>query len=165
MAERPYYLSCDPKENPMANLLRASLPIFALALAAGCAAPAAGPESKPALDMLRGGNLYRSYCIAFHTAQVHWRDKRIVQSWDDLLFQVSRWQRIAGQDWSREEINDVAAYLNGTFYELPCPQPGCGGRNVSAKAEVTGSIRVVEGAARNNQRVMPPSTLMTAPLM
>ena len=123
----------------MANRIRASLSIFALALAAGCAAPAGVPESKPVLDMLRGGDLYRSYCIACHTAQVHWREKRLVQSWDDLLYQVSRWQRIAGQDWSREEINDVAAYLNGTFYELPCPQPGCGGRNVSAKAEVAGS--------------------------
>jgi hypothetical protein len=134
----------------MAYRTRAWLPVFALVLAAGCAAPAGAPESKQALDMLRGGDLYRTTCIACHTAQVHWREKRLVQSWDDLLYQVSRWQKIAGQDWSRDEINDVAAYLNGTFYEAPCPQPGCGGRNVSARAEVTGSSRVIEGAAGKN---------------
>jgi hypothetical protein len=107
----------------MANRIRACLQVCALALLAGCAAPA---EKPPAPDMLRGGDLYRAYCNACHTAQVHWREKRLVRSWDDLVFQVSRWQRIAGLEWSREEVNDVAAYLNQLFYDLPCPQTGCG---------------------------------------
>jgi hypothetical protein len=108
--------------------IRAWLPICTLALAAGCAAPAGAPESKPSADTLRGGDLYRTHCIACHTAQVHWRDKRLVRSWDDLLYQVSRWQRIAGQDWTRDEITDVAAYLNRAFYDVPCTLPGCDGR-------------------------------------
>lgn len=107
----------------MANRIRAWLPVCALALAAGCAAPA---DKQAATDMLRGGDLYRTYCIACHTAQVHWREKRLVKSWDDLHFQVSRWQRVAGQNWSREEIDDVAAYLNRLFYDVPCPRTGCG---------------------------------------
>lgn len=110
------------------NRFQAFLPVFALALAAGCAAPTGTPESRPAVDMLLGGELYRTHCIACHTAQVHWREKRLVKSWDDLRFQVSRWQRVAGQNWSREDIDDVAAYLNRLFYEVPCPLPGCGGR-------------------------------------
>jgi mono/diheme cytochrome c family protein len=111
----------------MSNGIRAWLPLCALALAVGCTAPAAAPESKPAADILRGGELYRTYCIACHTAQMHWREKRLVKSWDDLRAQVSRWQRIAGQNWSREEMDDVAAYLNRLFYDVPCPQPGCAG--------------------------------------
>jgi mono/diheme cytochrome c family protein len=114
-------------ENPMANRIRDWLALCALAFLAGCGAP---PSKPPALDVERGSELYGTYCIACHTAQVHWRDKRVVQSWDDLRYQVTRWQKIAGQNWSREEIDDVAAYLNGTFYELPCPVTGCGGRNV-----------------------------------
>ena len=74
---------------------------------------AAGP------DVQRGRLLYETHCIACHTAQAHWRDKHIVRSWTDLLYQVSRWQKNAGQDWSSEEINDVAAYLNETFYKMP----------------------------------------------
>jgi hypothetical protein len=112
--------------DPIMNRIRAWLTVCALALAAGCAAPAGGPEARTGLDTLRGGDLYRTYCNACHTAQVHWREKRLVKSWDDLLFQASRWQRIAGQDWSREEIEDVAAYLNALFYDVPCPQAGCG---------------------------------------
>jgi hypothetical protein len=42
-----------------------------------------------------------------------------VKTWDDLRYQVTRWQQISGQNWSREEIDDVAAYLNRDFYGLP----------------------------------------------
>lgn len=122
----------------MANRIRVRLALCALAMVAGCGAPpsksAAGAEPRAAVDVLRGGELYGTYCIACHTAQVHWRDKRIVQSWEDLRYQVARWQKIAGQSWSREEIDDVAAYLNRTFYEMPCSLPGCGGRNVGQSA-------------------------------
>ena len=109
----------------MVNRITTCLSVCALAVAAGCAAPESAPATR-ALDSLRGGDLYRTACIACHTAQVHWRDKRLVKSWDDLLFQVSRWQRVSGQDWSLEEIDDVAAYLNSLFYDVPCPQVGCG---------------------------------------
>ncbi len=101
---------------------------LALALLAACGAPAAKPESpqRTEADMMRGGELYRTHCSACHTAQVHWREKSLVHSWNDLRYQVSRWQRIAGQNWSREEIEDVAAYLNQLFYQTPCPAPDCG---------------------------------------
>ena len=108
----------------MANRIRSWLPVCVLALAAGCAAPER--TAAPAVDITRGGDLYRAYCNACHTAQVHWREKRLVQSWDDLRYQVARWQKIGGQNWSGEEINDVAAYLNRVFYDLPCRGVGCG---------------------------------------
>lgn len=78
-----------------------------------------------AADVERGRLLYETYCIACHTTQAHWRDKHIVASWAELLYQVTRMQKNAGQDWSSAEINDVAAYLNELFYKMPCPSPGC----------------------------------------
>jgi hypothetical protein len=78
------------------------------------------PEATAAgADMQRGRLLYETHCIACHTTEAHWREKRIVRSWTDLLYQVSRWQKNAGQDWSSEEINDVGAFLNDTFYKMP----------------------------------------------
>ena len=80
-----------------------------------------------AADVQRGRLLYETHCIACHTTQAHWRDKHIVGSWADLVYQVTRMQNNAGQDWNSAEISDVAAYLNEIFYKMPCPSPGCRG--------------------------------------
>jgi mono/diheme cytochrome c family protein len=82
----------------------------------------------------RGRLLYETHCVACHTTQAHWRDKHIVMSWADLLYQVARMQKNAGQDWSSAEIGDVAAYLNEQFYKMPCPTQGCEGPEASARA-------------------------------
>jgi hypothetical protein len=113
----------------MMNRIPACLFLCALALA-GCALP----PDRPAPGVVsadRGGDLYRDSCNACHTAQVHWRDKRLVRTWDDLLFQVTRWQRVANLGWSQEEVADVSAYLNAVFYDLPCPTAGCRGSGVT----------------------------------
>jgi hypothetical protein len=86
-----------------------------------------------AADVQRGRLLYETHCIACHTTKAHWRDKHIVGSWADLLYQVTRMQKNAGQDWSSTEISDVAAYLNELFYKMPCPSPGCGGPQADAE--------------------------------
>jgi len=83
-------------------------------------------------DVQRGRLLYETHCVACHTTQAHWRDKHIVRSWADLLYQVARMQKNAGQDWSSAEIGDVAAYLNEQFYKMPCPTQGCEGPEASA---------------------------------
>jgi mono/diheme cytochrome c family protein len=85
-------------------------------------------------DVQRGRLLYETHCVACHTTQAHWRDKHIVMSWADLLYQVARMQKNAGQDWSSAEIGDVAAYLNEQFYKMPCPTQGCEGPEASARA-------------------------------
>jgi len=110
----------------MANAMRDWAVVCMLALLAGCGTASPGPDSKAA-DTLRGRELYQTFCTACHTAQMHWRDQRQVKSWNDLRYQVARWQQYAGQDWSREEIDDVASYLNRVFYQMPCPLAGCGG--------------------------------------
>jgi mono/diheme cytochrome c family protein len=111
--------------------MRRALAVLVLALAA-LAACGTDPAPEPAAparaaDLARGRALYQTYCIACHDEKVHWRDRSLVHSWADLRDQVTRFERIAGQEWSDEEIDDVAAYLNGQFYRLRCPVPGCGG--------------------------------------
>jgi hypothetical protein len=91
------------------------------------------PAAVTAADVQRGRLLYETYCIACHTTQAHWRDKHIVGSWSDLVYQVTRMQKNAGQDWSSTEITDVATYLNELFYKMPCPSPDCGRPQAGAK--------------------------------
>lgn len=105
----------------------AALACLALSCAA-CGTQTAPPAEVAGADASRGRLLYETACIACHTTQAHWRDRSIVKDWGSLVGQVGRWQQVAGQGWSAAEIHDVAAYLNGRFYRLPCPQPGCSGR-------------------------------------
>ena len=53
------------------------------------------------------------------------REKHILKTWPELLFQVERWQRVAGRGWTASEIEDVAAYLNHRFYRVTCKPAGC----------------------------------------
>jgi mono/diheme cytochrome c family protein len=69
----------------------------------------------------RGELLYSTHCIACHTAEVHWRDKRLATDWESLKQQVRRWQANAGLGWSDDEIDDVARYLNLRHYNFPTP--------------------------------------------
>jgi mono/diheme cytochrome c family protein len=112
------------------NILeRLSAAAVVLALAACASADATREQTVVAAgDAQRGRLLYGGQCVACHTTQAHWRDKRIVQSWPGLVAQVTRWQVNTGAGWSDTEIVDVASYLNGMFYQLECPVAGCSGR-------------------------------------
>ena len=67
----------------------------------------------------RGQLLYGHHCIACHSQQMHWREKRLVTDWASLQQQVRRWQAAAQLNWSPEDIDDVARYLNDSIYRLP----------------------------------------------
>ena len=66
----------------------------------------------------RGQLLYGNHCIACHTTQMHWREKKLVTDWPSLKVQVRRWQGSAQLNWSEEDIDDVARFLNDTYYRL-----------------------------------------------
>ena len=104
----------------------AAIVIAGLSVLQGCETPSQTEASVGMADEQHGRLLYDTACIACHTTQAHWRDKHVVHSWSDLLYQVTRWQHNAGQNWNGSEIIDVAAYLNERFYKLPCHVPGCG---------------------------------------
>ena len=135
------------KKSVMARSRPAALCLLALLLATGCAnEPTSGagqrddavPEQSMA-DVSRGRLLYRNTCATCHSEQAHWREKSVVHTWSDLLFQVTRWQNIAGQQWRPQDIEDVAAYLNRRFYQLPCPVPGCTGDGLAQSADQDGN--------------------------
>ena len=75
--------------------------------------------AEPARDASRGELLYSTHCIACHTTQVHWRDKKLATDWKSLKAQVSRWQNASGQSWGEQDINEVARYLNTLYYHYP----------------------------------------------
>jgi len=126
---------CRSEANPSAAYRKAR-PIAALAAACLCACAALAAEPR---DPDRGRLLYEVQCFACHSNQAHWRNKRVVQSWRQLIDEVGRWERSAGQSWSEEDIHDVAAYLNGLYYRLPCPTPGCEGTRAARDGAPHGS--------------------------
>lgn len=75
-------------------------------------------------DATRGELLYSTHCIACHSAQVHWREKRRATDWASLQSEVRRWQGVSGLGWSNEDIAEVARYLNALHYRYPTPTPG-----------------------------------------
>lgn len=74
-----------------------------------------------AADESRGKAIYTTYCIACHTTQVHWREKKLATDWTSLVFQVRRWEQNAGLSLSGDDVDAVARYLNGLFYRFPAP--------------------------------------------
>lgn len=97
----------------------ALLATLALAGAATAFVPAQAQTQAPAGPGSRGQMLYNNHCIACHTTQMHWRDKKLVTDWPSLQQQVRRWQGTAQLNWGDDDIDDVARYLNDSFYRLP----------------------------------------------
>jgi len=81
----------------------------------------------------RGELLYTTHCQACHTAQVHWREKRLASDWAGLVVQVSRWQKNGNLAWDAEDIDDVSRYLNARYYHFAEPEGKPGSAQPSAK--------------------------------
>jgi mono/diheme cytochrome c family protein len=94
------------------DMIRKSALVLLFALFGNFAAVAA----EPARDASRGELLYSKHCIACHTAQVHWREKKLATDWKSLQFEVNRWQNASALGWSKQDIAEVARYLNGLHY-------------------------------------------------
>jgi mono/diheme cytochrome c family protein len=99
-------------------MLKVVIASLALGLAGLCGSAAAA-------DPGRGGMLYETRCIACHASSVHQRSARKAKSFDDVRAQVVRWSNEVGGNWSGDEIDDVALYLNRRYYRFPCPQSVC----------------------------------------
>lgn len=94
-------------------MLRPLLSIVVLTLLAG-----AGAKAQPGGTESRGRLLYGNHCIACHSTQMHWRDGKLATDWASLKAQVRRWQAAAQLNWSEDDIDDVARYLNDSFYRF-----------------------------------------------
>jgi mono/diheme cytochrome c family protein len=97
---------------------RTPILLFALLLQAALPLRAQPPAiSAPS----RGEMLYTTHCIACHTTQVHWRDRRLATDFAGLAAQVERWQKNTGLDWRSDDVLEVVRYLNTTIYRFPDP--------------------------------------------
>jgi len=80
--------------------------------------PAAPALAQPR-DATRGELLYSTHCVACHTSEVHWREKRLVRDWSSLRAEVRRWQKLSGLGWGNDDVAAVARYLNALYYHFP----------------------------------------------
>ena len=76
-------------------------------------------------DPERGRALYESRCMACHDQSVHGRPRRVASDFEAVRAWVARWNGSVAVGWGAEEIDDVAAYLNSTYYRFPCPPSIC----------------------------------------
>lgn len=76
-------------------------------------------QAQDATPRARGELLYSTFCVACHTTQMHWRDKKIARDLPGLREQVRRWQTNAGQNWEAADIEAVVNHLNRTYYKFP----------------------------------------------
>ncbi len=93
--------------------------VAALAFAAGTAAQAQVPAVPEAS---RGELLYALHCIACHSSQLHWRDRRVAGDWSRLVAEVERWQQAGKLGWERADVIETARYLNTLHYRYPVPE-------------------------------------------
>lgn len=98
-------------------MLRRSILIVLFALFGNVAV--AETQAKP--DPQRGELLYSTHCIACHTSQIHWRDKKLAKDFKTLSAEVGRWQKLAGLGWNDDDISAVTRYLNTLYYRYPVP--------------------------------------------
>ena len=66
----------------------------------------------------RGELLYSTHCVACHSAQVHWRDRKLATDLRSLEAQVRNWQAASGLRWSDEDVTEVTRYLDDRFYHF-----------------------------------------------
>ena len=100
--------------------MRKLLMVLILPIALSCFAPGARSA-----DMERGRSLYESRCSSCHSDSVHGRAKRVASSFEEIVGWVSRWNATLALNWGRDEIEDVSAYLNATYYRFACPPTVC----------------------------------------
>jgi cytochrome c5 len=95
--------------------MRALLSMLVAGTASVVLAQAPGADS-------RGELLYATHCQGCHTTQVHWRERRLATDWPGLVAQVARWRKNANLDWSGEDVDAVARWLNARYYRFAAPE-------------------------------------------
>ena len=72
-----------------------------------------------AADPGHGEVLVGEHCVRCHDDSIYTRSDRIVTSADGLRKQVRRCEQMLGLVWFDDDIDDVVAYLNRTYYRFP----------------------------------------------
>ena len=79
-----------------------------------------------ASDVNRGKSLHDDNCIECHVSiqggdgsGIYTREDRRIDSLPALRSQVNRCKNSMGVSWPEDQIDDVVAYLNNTYYKFP----------------------------------------------
>jgi hypothetical protein len=75
----------------------------------------ADADTPPLQDAPRGELLYSTHCVACHTTEMHWRDKKRVSDWRSLQSEVMHWQQICDLKWDDADVVEVGQYLNSLY--------------------------------------------------
>jgi mono/diheme cytochrome c family protein len=78
--------------------------------------------SLPAMaqDAGRGKALYETHCLACHYERIHKRDpsRSLVRTFPQLQLEVAQRAAYTGQRFTRDDLEDIAAYLDRSHYKL-----------------------------------------------
>jgi mono/diheme cytochrome c family protein len=109
LSAAPFAAAAAPNESPRPPI---QLPDFDVK-------PKIQPSRGMELQLPRGQLLYENHCGSCHTSQLHIRRHRRAKSAADVRQWVRRWARELRLEWSADEVDDVAQYLNGRYYRFP----------------------------------------------
>ena len=79
---------------------------------------AATSNSLLAADVKNGKKLQQKNCMSCHDDSMYTRDDRFIKKESSLRTQVQRCESTLGLTWFDEEVDDVTAYLNKSFYHF-----------------------------------------------
>ncbi|MGB5179757.1 MAG: cytochrome c [Gammaproteobacteria bacterium] len=71
-----------------------------------------------AADIKNGRQLQQKNCMSCHDDSMYTRDNRRINDLSGLRTQVQRCESTLGLTWFDEEVDDVTAYLNKSFYKF-----------------------------------------------
>jgi len=94
-----------------------------LLLVAPLAAHAGTTGSLSLGDAKAGEKLHGQFCTACHTSTIYTRPNHSVKSYGGLVGRVGGCSAQLKLDLSREQINDLTAYLNSNFYKFNTENP------------------------------------------
>ena len=91
---------------------------FHLILVAGLCGGFGGMAAVQAADLKAGQALHEQHCLSCHDSGVYTRADRRVTSPEGLRKQVQRCELSLGLSWYDEDVDNVAHYLDQTYYKF-----------------------------------------------
>ena len=71
-----------------------------------------------AADIKHGKKLQQKNCMSCHDDSMYTRENRFIKDEAGLRTQVQRCESTLGLTWFDEDVDDVTAYLNKSFYHF-----------------------------------------------
>ena len=78
----------------------------------------AASNSLLAANVENGKKLQQKNCMSCHDDGMYSREDRFIKTVSSLRTQVQRCESTLGLTWFDEEVDDVTAYLNQSFYHF-----------------------------------------------